>query len=379
VVECSTMKNTEIPFFLGYVEQAVGGSQDPLNPPISISRNGTLAKWRGKLNFIDLRVNDPALKKNAAAFEQILQKAASLEIKVIITLPEYSPVYFDLPPEPEVVEPKRPAPPAPRGVIKDKRLTHFKPAYLALPSAIQGHPSYYALSVEECLPIIELAAKHAVKDIIIPVSEPGVFLDPQAEIRFKKALKEIHSAATASSINLHLRNGGISLSVYRKLAREFGCKFAYDVGIAHLEGDDIIDTYQKLDNNIAIISLQQVLPGLDKYSGRREAMDRALKEYVAARNEYRQSLKEKDESYTEKCLKQFNFALKDYQEARRNSCFNLGLYQSGDLNLVPLLKEIRQSIDTGSEKHVLLNMVPNTRNNDFVVQKLAPENFSGAF
>ena len=330
------MKNTEIPFFLGYVEQAVGGSQDPLNPPISISRNGTLAKWRGKLNFIDLRANDPALKKNAAAFEQILQKAASLEIKVIITLPEYSPVYFDLPPEPEVVEPKRPAPPAPRGVIKDKRLTHFKPAYLALPSAIQGHPSYYALSVEECLPIIELAAKHAVKDIIIPVSEPGVFLDPQAEIRF-------------------------------------------NVGIAQLEGDDIIDTYQKLDNNIAIISLQQVLPGLDKYSGRREAMDRALKEYVAARNEYRQSLKEKDESYTEKCLKQFNFALKDYQEARRNSCFNLGLYQSGDLNLVPLLKEIRQSIDTGSEKHVLLNMVPNTRNNDFVVQKLAPENFSGAF
>ena len=102
-------------------------------------------------------------------------------------------------------------------------------------------------------------------------------------------------------------------------------------------------------------------------------------EIVAARNEYRQSLKENDEGYSEKCLKQFNFALKDYQEARRNSCFNLGLYQSGDLNLVPLLKEIRRSIEAGSEKHVLLAMVPNTRNNDFVVQKVAPENFSGAF
>jgi len=373
------MKNTEIPFFLGYVEQAVGGGQDPLNPPISISRNGTLAKWRGKLNFIDLRVNDPALKKNAAAFEQTLQKAASLEIKVIITLPEFSPVYFDLPPEPEMTDPKRPAPPAPRGVIKDKHLTHFKPAYLALPSAIQGHPSYYALTVEECLPIIELAAKYSVKDIIVPVSEPGVFLDPQAEVRFKKALKELHAAASASSITLHLRNGGISLSVYRKLAREFGCKFAYDVGIAHLEGDDILDTYHKLDSSISIISLQQVLPGLDKYSGRRDAMDRALKEYVAARNEYRQSLKDNDASYREKCLKQFNFALKDYQEARRNTCFNLGLYQSGDLNLVPLLKEIRRSIEAGAEKHVLLAMVPNTRNNDFVVQKVAPENFSGAF
>ncbi|EKD82517.1 MAG: hypothetical protein ACD_39C01236G0002 [uncultured bacterium] len=370
------MKNTEIPFFLGYVEQAIGGGQDPLSPPISISRNGSLAKWRGKLNFLDLRVNDPGLKKNAAAFEQVLQKAEALSIKTIITLPEYSPVYFDLPPEPKTEETARPVR---RGTFKAERLTHFKPAYLALPSAIQGHPSYYSLSVEECLPVIELAARHSIKDMIVPVSEPGVFLDPQAEVRFKKAFKEIHAAATKASITLHLRNGGISLSVFRKLARDFGCKLAYDVGIAHLEGDDFLDTYQKLDSEISIISLHQVLPGLDKFGARREAMERALKEYIAARNEYRQSVEDKDDSYSEKCLKRFNFALKDYQEACRNTYLNLGLYQSGDLNLVPLLKEIRRSIESGAEKHVLLAMVPNTRNNDFVVQKLAPENFSGAF
>lgn len=368
------MKNTEIPFYLGYVEQAIGGSQDPLNPPISISRNGTLAKWRDKLNFIDLRVNDPGLKKNAAAFEQMLEKAASLEIKAVITLPEYSPISFNLPPEP--VNDAQVRPPR-KGVIKDKQLTHFKPAYLALPSSIQGHPSYYELSVEECLPIIDLATKYQVKDLVIPVSEPGVFLDPQAEISFKKALKEIHAAA--SGMTVHLRNGGIALSVYRKLAREFACKFFYDVGIAHLEGDNILDTYQKLEKDISIVSLQQVLPGLDKYGARREAMDRALKEYVAARNEYRQSLKDKDADYTEKCLKEFNFALRMYQQARQNTYLNLGLYQNGDLNLVPLLKELRRSIDSGAEKHILLAMVPNIRNNDFVIQKLVPENFSGAF
>jgi len=373
------MKNNEIPFFLGYVEQAIGGGQDPLNPSISISRNGSLAKWRGKLNFLDLRVNDPGLKKNAAAFEQILQKAESLSIKTIITLPEYSPVYFDLPPEPKVDESTRPPRPAPRGTVKNTHLTHFKPAYLALPSAIQGHPSYYNLSVEECLPVIELAARHSIKDVIVPVSEPGVFLDPQAEVRFKKALKELYAAAASSSISLHLRNGGISLSVFRKLAREFGCKLAYDVGIAHLEGDNIVDTYQKLDDVISIISLHQVLPGLDKFGARREAMERALKEYIAARNEYRQSVEDKDDNYSAKCLKRFNFALKDYQEASRNTYLNLGLYQSGDLNLVPLLKEIRSSIEAGAEKYVLLAMVPNTRNNDFILQKLAPENFSGAF
>lgn len=376
MIECYTMKNTEIPFFLGYVEQAVGGGQDPLSPPISISRNGSLAKWRGKLNFLDLRFNDPGLKKGAAAFEQILQKADSLSIKVIVTLPEYSPVYFDLPPEPVVVESARPVR---RTAPKDKQLTHFKPAYLALPSSIQGHPSYYTLSVEECLPIIELAAKYSVKDLVVPVSEPGVFLDPQAEVRFRKAFKEIHDEASKHSMTLHLRNGGISLSIYRKLAREFGCKLAYDVGIAHLESDDILDTYQKLDDEISIISLHQVLPGLDKFGARREAMERALKEYISARNDYRQSVEGKDDRYTEKCLKRFNFALKDYQEARHNTYLNLGLYQSGDLNLVPLLKEIRRSIESGAEKHVLLAMVPNTRNNDFVLQKLAPENFSGAF
>ena len=371
------MKNNEIPFFLGYVEQAIGGGQDPLSPPISISKNGSLAKWRGKLNFLDIRVNDPGLKKNAAAFEMVLQKAASLSIQTIITLPEYSPVYFDLPPEPKVEESARPA--RRGGEPKATRLTHFKPAYLALPSVIQGHPSYYSLSVEECLPVIELAAKYSVKDIIVPISEPGVFLDPQAEVRLKKALKELSAAASAASITLHLRNGGISLSVYRKLAREFGCKLAYDVGIAHLEGEDFLDTYQKFSDEISIISLHQVLPGLDKFSARREAMEKALKEYIVARNDYRQSVEDKDDSYSEKCLKRFNYALKDYQEASRNTCFNLGLYQSGDLNLVPLLKELRRNIDAGAEKYILLAMVPNTRNNDFVVQKLAPENFSGAF
>jgi hypothetical protein len=376
MVECHTMKNTEIPFFLGYVEQAIGGNQDPLSPPISISRNGSLAKWRGKLNFLDLRVNDPGLKKNAAAFEQIMQKAESLGISVIITLPEYSPVSFDVPPEPVVDEAAKGAR---KGPARPDRLTHFKPAYLALPSAIQGNPSYYSLSVEECLPIIDFAARHSVKHIVVPVSEPGVFLDPQAEVSFKQAFRQIHAAASAASITLHLRNGGISLSVYRKLAREFGCKLAYDVGVAHLEGEDFLETYKKLGDDITIVSLQQVLPGLDKYNARREGMEKALREYIAVRKEYRQSVEDKDDSYSEKCLKRFNYALKDYQEACRNTYLNLGLYQSGDLNLVPLLKEIRAGIEEGSEKFVLLAMVPNTRNNDFVIQKLVPGNFSGGF
>jgi hypothetical protein len=93
------MKNPESSIFVGYVEQGISGLQDPLSPPISISRNGSLAKWRGKFHFLDLRVNDPGLRKNRNEFVQMLQKVASLDIETIITLPQFAPVFFDLPPE----------------------------------------------------------------------------------------------------------------------------------------------------------------------------------------------------------------------------------------------------------------------------------------
>lgn len=369
------MKNSETPFFIGYVEQGIGGSQDPLSPPISISRNGTLAKWRDKLQFVDLRVNDPGLKKNRAAFEDMLEKAKALGIKVVITLPEYAPVFFELPPEPPPTE--EPKPVRRTSEKKPDKLVYFKPAYIALPSALSGNSAYHTLSFEDCLPIIEMAGRHGVENIIVPVSEPGMFLDPQAEICFKKAFRLIQEAAEKNNIKLHIRNGGISMPVFKKLSREFKCGLAYDVGIGHLEGDNILDTYRQFSDQIAVLILQQVLPGIDKLSQRREGMERAMKSYVKAGKEYRAGLKENEPEYTEGCLKRFNGALKDYYEAYRNTFLNLGLFQNGDINLVPLLKELRSEIDRGCEKYLLLAVVPNTRNNDFVIRNVAPDNFSG--
>jgi len=375
VVVFGIMKKTETPFFIGYVEQSIGGSQDPLSPPISISRNGTLAKWRDKLQFIDLRVNDPGLKKNRAAFENMLEKAKALEIKVIITLPEYAPAFFELPPEPPPAEDARPVR---RSNEKNPdKLVYFKPAYLALPSALEGNSAYHTLSIDDCLPVIEMAARHGVENIVVPVSEPGMFLDPQAETRFKKTFKLIHEAAEKNGIKLHIRNGGITISVFKKLTREFKCGLAYDAGIGHLEGDNILEVYQRFSDQIAILTLQQVLPGIDKLSQRREGMERAMKAYVKSRKEYRQSIEDNEPVYTEGCLKRFNGALKDYYEAYRNTFLNLGLFQNGDINLVPLLRELRREIAAGGEKYLLLAVVPNTRNNEFVIRNVAPDNFSG--
>lgn len=372
------MNMTDTTFYLGYIEQGIGGGQDPLTPPVSISKNGTLAKWRGKMHVLDLRVNDPGLRQKREEFVQTLQKAEALGIKVVITLPEYTSRIFDLPPD---LPPKKDEPvSAPRKplVKPPENLVHFRSCYLALPSAIQGNESFSTLSVEDCLPIIELAASHKVEDIIVPVSEPGTFLDPQAELRFKKALKTISDAAKAHGIKLHIRNGGISKAVFRKLARETGCGLAYNVGIAYLESEDILETYREFRNEISIIMLQQILPGLDKWVARREAMEKSLKDFQQAAKDYQMGVATHDEHYAEQVLKRWHYAMRDYFDACRNHCFNLGLFQNGDLNLVPLLKELRKDLEAGQQKYCLLETVPNTKNTDFVQRYVMPDSFTGS-
>ncbi len=371
------MNTTDTTFLLGYIEQAVGGGQDPLTPPISISRNGTLAKWRGKLHVIDLRVNDPGLRNNREECTALLQKAETLGIKAVITLPEYVSRKYDLPPD---LPPKNDDPPVPprKAEKKPENLVHFKPCYLALPSAVQGNSAFQTLNAADCLPIIELAAGFKVEHIIVPVSEPGIFIDPQAEIHFRKALKTISEAAAAANIRLHLRNGGISQTVFRKLAREFGCGLAFNVGIAQLESEDILETYRQFRNDISIIILQQVQSGLDKLAARRDAMGKALRDYQAAAKDYQTGMNDKDTHYAENVLKRYHAALRDYYDAARNQFCNLGLFQNGDLNLVPLLKELRQDIEAGRQKYCLIEAVPNTRNTDFVLRYVMPDSFPGS-
>lgn len=371
------MNTTDTPFLLGYIEQGIGGGQDPLTPPISISRNGTLAKWRGKMHVLDIRVNDPGLRNYGEQFASLLEKTEALGIKAVLTLPEYVAQMFAMPPEPPAKK-EEPAVAPRKTVARPENLVHFRPCYLALPSAVQGNEAFTTLSAEDCLPVIELAARFKVENVIVPVSEPGTFLDPQAEIQFKKALKIICDAARPHGIKLHLRNGGISNAVYKKIAREFGCGFAYNVGIAFLEGEEILDTYRLFKNDISIVILQQMRPGLDKWAARRDAMEKALKDYNVAAKDYQAGVADKDAHYAEQVLKRWNNALWEYNDAGRNQFFNLGLFQNGDLNLVPLLRELKKDVESGSQKHCLIETVPNTRNTDFVLRNVMPDNFPGS-
>lgn len=384
MVVSQIMINNETTFYLGYVEQAIGGGKDPLSPSISISKNGSLAKWRGKLDFLNLRVNDPGLKNYKQEFVNILKKASELGIEVVITLPEYVPMHFEMAPELPPKVPLKPvaetdAPPKKNLYKRPDKLVHFKNCYLALPGTLSGNKSYKLLTPEDCFPIIEMAGEYGVKHIIVPVGEPGMFIDPQAEIVFKKSFKTIHESARLLGIKTHIRNGGISSGVFKKLHREFDCGLAYDVGVGQLECDDVLDIYRQYKDQISILFVQQAIQGFDKYTGRKDAMESALKDYITAQKDYKAALEENDNEYAEKVLKRYNFALKDYEEASLNKFFNLGLFQNGDLNLVPLLKEVRKDIEAGDLKYVLIEAVPNTRNNDFVLKNVLPGTFTGTF
>ncbi|GAB1352888.1 MAG TPA: hypothetical protein PLK28_02940 [Candidatus Rifleibacterium sp.] len=372
------MNTTDTTFLLGYIEQGIGGAQDPLTPPISISRNGSLAKWRGKMHVLDLRVNDPGLQHNREAFVQTLQKAQTLGIKVVVTLPEYVGRSYPLPPDLPPKKDAPPPPPPPKNYKKPENLVHFRPCYLALPSSVEGNRAYAPLSTDDCLPIIEMAAEYGVEHIIVPVSEPGIFIDPQAEAKFKAALKILTAEAGKRQIKLHLRNGGISHAVFRKLRKESGCGMAFNLGIAHLESEDMIETYRQFRNEITIVMLQQVQSGLDKISARRDAMQKALKDFLAAAKDHQQAIAEKDEYYAEQVLKRWHAALREYYDAARNQFMNLGLFQNGDLNLVPFLKEVRKDIEAGHQKILLVEAVPNTRNTDFVMRNVMPDSFPGS-
>lgn len=378
MIECQSMNNNEISLNVGYVEQAIGGDQDPLYPPISISRNGSLAKWRDKLNFIDVRVNDPGLRKFRDAFTDMLTKARDLGKEIIITLPEFTPVYFDTPPVTE--RPIEEAEAAPRRPVRKRptKLVYFKPSYLALPTVIDNRATYQELEIEDYMPVLELAKQFEVRHVVMPVSEPGVFLDPFAEEKFKNKFKMLNEFAQANNIQLHLRNGGLALSVYKRMHKIFKCGLAYNVGVASLEGDDMMQTFNDFGDKINILVLQQILPGLDKWGNRRENMKRALKKYVMAKKEYRQCLPQNNEENSAMLLKEFNYALKEYYDASRNDSFNLGLFQNGHLNLVPLLKDLRRDLKEGFERYFVIEAVPNTKNNDFVLGYLMPESFQGS-
>ncbi len=391
---------------LGYVEQAVAGGVDPLVPAVSVSRNGSLAKWRDKIQLLDLRVNDPGLARYRPAFEETLEKARTLGLETILTLPEYVPEFLE-PPPPKAEEPKPAKEVRPAKESKEARearharereaaiearklrpygkpipvvpVAWFKPCYLAVPRTLPEPDTFQTLSVDDCAPIIELAGTFGLRHVVVPVSEPGLFLDPAASDELRTKLKDLAPLARAANVRLHLRTGGLRLDFFKRLHREIGCGLAFNVGTADLERLNLTETYAAYRDHIEILYLHQVLPGIDKWKGWREAMAASIKKYRAALADYKAAgPAAADVRGKGTPLGTLLRTWHEYTDACKNPNAHLGLFQNGEINLRPILRCIKEDLDAGHERLIVLETVPNMKNAEVLERHLVPEAFTGS-
>ncbi|MBF0543863.1 MAG: hypothetical protein HQM08_05505 [Candidatus Riflebacteria bacterium] len=428
----------------GYVEQAVCGGLDPLSPAISISTNGSLAKWRGKFQVLDFRVNDPGLKKYRQSVEGIVEKAKVLGIEVNITLPEGFSVVVDAPPPPptqnEAVssmdrssgdnrfsdrnrnsdrtydsfrarDDKRPENSNdPQNIIRDGRKGRFSklepepirekiacyyPCYLAIPRTATGqilkkNPGdlshaeilslikstaggvfYHKLTLEDVAPIVELAIKHEARRLIVPVSEPGFFLDPHAEREFKAIFLKIHEMVKGKPIELCLKNGGLFGDFFNKLNHETGCGLVYNIGTAYIERQDYQAFYEQNKDKISALIFHQLVPGVDKWHAWREASMKAFQRYIPDLEEYERISSLGNETDRITSVKRLLDSYFNYIDTRKNIFFNLGLFQSGEINLVPFLRILKSDLREGKEIPLIIESVPNLKNSQFFDRYLA--------
>jgi hypothetical protein len=277
--------------------------------------------------------------------------------------PPAKPSRFSHPRDRKPVPP--PKPPRPNKPVPKRPVAHFLPVFLGAPRLLQPQ-QYHSLTVEECLPILDLAKKYEITRMVVPVSEPGVFLDPQAGDEFKCKYKELTKHANDRGIRLFIRNGGLGNDLLSRLNRECTFQLAFDAGIAHLERSNLVEFFKTNQDRIGIVYLHQVLPGLDKVTNRKEAVERAIREYAKRQKEYIAYEKQGDPQNIKSALDLLFEAHRKYQECNQNSACNLGVFQNGDINLIPLLKLIKEQIESGKEKLLIFETVPNLKNTDFV-------------
>jgi hypothetical protein len=390
---------------IGGVEQAIAGGHDPINPPVSISRNGSLAKWRAVFQAVDVRVDDPGLRRFKDAFTEAFTKIATLGLEALCTLPESLATSHELPPPVARATPpsaavsarggsdkrgkpgqkpggkpaigrdgRRESPPPP---ARATQLVTFRIARLAVPRAVHDPERYQTLDVGDCAPIIDLAAAHGCRRLIVPVSDPGLFLDPAAADEFRGKVRDLTELATRRQMSVALRSGGLSRDLFKRLHRETGCRLALDAGFTHLEGENVADFYREFRELTEVVFLHQVIPGLDKCSTRLETMARSARECLRLASEVKQAVLDGEPSHAETLDNRLSGALRAYAEAGRSPSAHLGLFQKGDLNIVPLLRAIREDIDRGRPRVLILDTVPHTRNVEQLHRYLLPEGLPG--
>ncbi|HNV71028.1 MAG TPA: hypothetical protein PKO06_15100 [Candidatus Ozemobacteraceae bacterium] len=358
-------------YLIGAVEQAVAGGYDPAFPPISVSLNGALAKWRKSIQILDLRVNDPGLQRYQGAIEQTLTQLRNLSIDCILTLPEHVPEFFTLPPE--VLPPPSGPESNSRRIFATRKeqgvattsVARFQRCFLAVPHGYSSAKTARALALEDLTPILDLAQKHGLKRVIVPVSDPGLFLDAQSQRVFQQKFVQFHLEAEKRGIKLLVKNGGLSKDLFLKLRKETGCKLAFNLGTAFFERLDLLESLREQQEYIGVLFLHQALSGIDVLNEWTDRVRKTLNQTIDAVAAYQNPENQKDPADTEYYLSQLRKAFFSFRDARQNSTTHLGIFQHGAINFVPVLKYLKQLIEQGSDLTVFFEAVPNLKNLEF--------------
>lgn len=358
-------------YLIGAVEQAVAGGYDPAFPPISVSLNGALAKWRKSIQILDLRVNDPGLKRYQNAIEQTLSQLRNLSIDCLITLPEYYPEVFVLPPE---------ILPPPAGPESNSRRTfatrkeqgtattsvaRFQRCFLAVPHGFGNRRAAQALEFTDLTPILDLAQRFGQRRVIVPVSDPGLFLDAQSQRIFETTFVKLHLEAEKRGIKLLVKNGGLSKDLFLKLRRSTGCRLALNLGTAFFERLDLLETLREYEEDIEVLFLHQALSGIDVLNEWEDRVRKTLNQTIEAVLEYQNPEHQKDPADVEFYLSQLRKAFFTFRDARQNSTTHIGLFQHGAINFVPVLKHLKQLLEKGRDLTVVFETVPSLKNLEF--------------
>ena len=368
---CPVMTQEQGSYLIGAVEQAIAGGYDPVFPPISVSLNGALAKWRKSIQILDLRVNDPGLKRYRPAIEQTLGQLKNLSIDCIITLPEVIPQFVTLPSE--ILPPPSGPESNSRRIFATRKeqgiattsVARFQQCFLAVPHGFSSSGAAHRLELDELIPILDLGKQYGVRRMIVPVSTPGLFLDAQSQTEFQQHFVKLHLEAEKRGIRLLLKNGGLSKDFFLRLRKATGCKLALNLGTAFFERLDLLETLQAHQDHIEVVYLHQVLSGIDVLSEREDRVRKALNQTIEAVMEYQKPENLKDPDDKEYYFNQLKKAFFSFRDARQNSTSHIGIFQHGAINFVPVLKYFKQLLEQGRDLTIFFEAVPSLKNLEF--------------
>ncbi len=388
---------TEIPnLALGFCEQAVAGGDDPFFPALSISHHGNLAKWGAKVQFVDLRVNDPGLRHYRAGCTAFLERCASHGVDVVLGLPQYEPGPFPALPDLETAlapEPRQPTKGRPQAKSRGPRFSsgkiprpiHHRPAWLAIPDTWPNRSRIRELSLEDVLPIIELGRKYNVNTLVVGVTAPGQFIETNAFESFQNKLKTILDAAWGTeespAMRVLVRTGGLSPEGFNRLRTRTALKFgkrsvprlelALDVGASFLEeGDDFMSLYRSLRPHIPLLVLQQVMPAREAWHERVDNRHATAEYLLKAVKNYHRKEQAGDRELLGEAASKLVDAWEEFRKSRTTAETCLGIFQNGAINFAPLLKELRADLEHGHTRRVSFYTAPHLRNFEHLMRYL---------